>query len=212
MRLRVLGRLLVAGVIVAAAAVPLTAARAETCVPLPGGSPGATIHVGDEEVTVPAISGISVCVESPGLPGIPWVSTEGCGSPCASVVVTGGSSTDGYVVVKYSADGAPQEVRAPIPGLGGGGGEVCYAGVGVPARADCFVRIDLRDVPTPPPTPTVPPVSPEPLPTVSPEPLPTIEPICTSRPRLCVPPDGEIDVIQFVKDVCNSIHPALVCW
>jgi hypothetical protein len=207
MRLRALGHLAVGGLIVAAAAVPLTSktAHAETCVPL-GGTPGATIHVGDESVTVPSTSGIAVCVEPAGLPGIPWVSTDGCGSPCASVIVTGGSGGDGYVAVRYTVEGSPQEVRVPIPG-GGGGTEVCYAGVGAPARADCFVRIDIHPGGTPSPIPTLPPVSPEPLPTI--DPTPTIEPICT-RPTGCIPED--FDPIAFVQWVCSQIHEALACF
>lgn len=173
---RIVGRLAVAGAIVAAAAVPLTAAQAETCTPLPGTSPGATIEVGDQDVRVPSISGIAVCTDEAGLPGIPWVSTAGCGAPCASVIVTSGSGDPGYVVVRYTVDGVAQELRTDVPGAGGGA-EVCYAGVGMPARSDCFVKVHLDNVPL---------VSPSPTPT--PAPTSTPRPVCLNRPVICVDP------------------------
>jgi hypothetical protein len=167
-----------------------------------------TIEAGGQQVRVPSISAINVCTEPAGLPGIPWVSTSGCGSPCASVIITSGSGSSGYVVVRYTSDGAPQEVKVPIPGTGGGS-EVCLAGVGAPARADCLVKISVDNLPTPPPTPTVPPVSPEPLPTLPPTPDP--DPFCVGR--VCVPYGGSIlqepydtvqrlvsDLIVFIRD------------
>jgi hypothetical protein len=202
MRLRVLGNLAVAGVIVAAAAVPLTAgtALAETCVDLPG-TTGATIEVAGQEVRVPSTSGVAVCVEPGGLPGIPRIESDGTST---SVVLDGGSSTSGYVLVRYALDGDARELRVPIPG-GGGGSDTCLASVGAPARADCLVKVSVDDIPTPPPTPTLPPVSPEPLPTVPPLP----DDICT-RPTGCVPPVLD-DPVGFVQWVCTKIHPALVC-
>ncbi|MDQ3915926.1 MAG: hypothetical protein M3323_11480 [Actinomycetota bacterium] len=169
-----LGNLAVLGVIAAAAAVPLTAgtAQAESCVTLPG-TTGATIEAAGQKVRVPSTSGVGACVEPGGLPGLPRVDS---GGTATSVVLGAGSSASGYVVVRYTLDGSPSEVRVPIPG-GGGGSETCLASVGAPARADCLVKVSVDEIPTLPPTPTLPPVSPEPLPTVSPEPLPTVPPI-----------------------------------
>ncbi len=168
MRLRVLGHLAVTAAIAAAVAVPLTAgtAQAESCVTLPG-TTGATIEAGGQQIRVPATSGVGVCLEPGGLPGLPRVDT---GGTATSVVLGAGSSTSGYVAVRYTLDGNPNELRVPIPG-GGGGAETCLASVGAPARSDCLVKVSVDELPT------VPPVSPEPLPTVSPEPLPTLPPI-----------------------------------
>lgn len=204
MRLRVLGHVAVTAAIAAAAAVPLTAgtAQAESCVTLPG-TTGATIEVGSQQIRVPSTSGVGVCLEPGGLPGIPRVETVGTAT---SVILAGGSSTSGYVAVRYTLDGNPSEWRVPIPG-GGGGSDTCLASVGTPARSDCLVKVSVDQLPT------VPPVSPEPLPTVSPEPLPTIEPIgdvwcnnyyCIERPvipwcttdLLCVNPPKPICLRQ----------------
>lgn len=210
MRLRVLGNLAAAAVIAAAAAVPLTAgtALAETCVDLPG-TPGATIEVGSQQVRVPATSGVGVCIEPGGLPGLPRIETD---ATSTSVVLGGGSSTSGYVLVRYTLDADYRELRVPIPG-GGGGSDTCLASVGTPARAGCLVKVSVDDLQTLPPPPTLPPVSPEPLPTVSPEPLPTVPPIldeiCT-RPTGCVPPPLE-DPVYFVEWLCSKIHPAFAC-
>lgn len=193
MSLRALGRLAIGGMVLVAAALPMSPARADTCVPLPGTSPGATIEVGSEQVRVPSISGIHVCVQLPGLPGIPWVSTEGCGSPCASVVVTSGSSATGYVVVGYTTDGVPQQVAVPIPGTGGGA-ETCLAGVGAPARSDCFVKVSLDNLPPVPPLPTV-----------------SRPPICVGNTNVCVDVSGDPnDPVGWVRQICNSMQPAFL--
>jgi hypothetical protein len=183
--MRVLGHLAATAAIAAAVAVPLTAgtAQAESCVTLPG-TTGATIEALGQQIRVPATSGVGVCVEPGGLPGLPRVDTSGTAT---SVVLGAGSSASGYVAVRYTLDGNANEVRAPIPG-GGGGSETCLASVGAPARADCLVKVSVDQIPTLPPTPTLPPVSPEPLPT-----LPPIEPIddvwcnqyyCINRPPI----------------------------
>ncbi|MDQ4025325.1 MAG: hypothetical protein M3217_07530 [Actinomycetota bacterium] len=210
MRLRVLGHLAVTGAIAAAVAVPLTAgtAQAESCVTLPG-TTGATIEAGGQTIRVPATSGVAVCVEPGGLPGLPRVET---GGTATSVILGAGSSSSGYVAVRYTLDGNSNEISVPIPG-GGGGSERCLASVGSPARWDCDVKVSVDELPTLPPTPTLPPVSPEPLPTLPPiqdplcndmyciqpidpwcnqwyclsDPPPIIEPICLRRPPICIP-------------------------
>jgi hypothetical protein len=158
-----------------------------------------TIEAGGQQVRVPSISAINVCTEPAGLPGIPWVSTSGCGSPCASVIITSGSGSSGYVVVRYTSDGAPQEVKVPIPGTGGGS-EVCLAGVGAPARADCLVKISVDNLPTPPPTPTVPPI-----PTVPPVPDPWCNDVyCINEPCLkCITvPDPWCNDFYCINEPC----------
>lgn len=206
-------------------------ARAETCVPLPP-TTGITIEVAGQEVRVPSTSGVAVCVEPGGLPGLPRVDHGPTSTDV--ILVGGGSGAGGYVVVRYTLDGAPGEHRVSIPGTGPGS-DLCAASIGVATRADCLAKVTfdddiLDDIPTLPPTPTVPPVptipplptvppvptvSPEPLPTVSPEPLPTVspEPICLSRPPLCVPPGGEIDPVALVEQavytVCNT-YPVIL--
>ncbi len=223
----------VAGVIAA----PGTA-RAETCVPVPVSTIGVTIEVGDEDIRVPAISGVAVCAEIPGTPGIPWVNLEPNGG--VSVVITAGSSNPGWVVLKYSTDGAPQELRVAIPGTGGGT-ETCLVGVGFPARADCTVKISPDPLVTPSPLPTVPPVpTVPPLPTVppvptlppipTPPPTPTPDPLCIGDK--CVPYGGTLlqepldrvlerlneawwqvqqELEEFLRDPCSYVFPHMTC-
>lgn len=195
-------------------------ASAESCVTLPG-TTGATIEIAGEEIRVPATSGVAVCVEPGGLPGFPRVDS---GGGVISVVVGGGSSTAGYVAVRYTLDGASNEQRVPIPGTGNPG-EICAASIGEPARADCLVKVSIDDIPDIPPVPTVPPVpsippipTVPPLPTVSPEPLPTIPPVETPPPdpfcparNVCVPYGGSIlqesyDVlVERVRDLVRNL-------
>ncbi len=171
-----------------------TAARAESCVELPP-TTGATITVAGQEIRVPATSGVAACVELGGLPGLPRVDSD---SGATSIVLEGGSGASGYVAVRYTLDGSPNEIRVPIPG-GGGGSERCLASVGEFPRTDCLVKVKIDDIPDPGEIiPTLPPVSPEPLPTVSPE------PICT-RPTGCLPPD---DPVMWV---CNRFPELLSC-
>ncbi|MDQ3915925.1 MAG: hypothetical protein M3323_11475 [Actinomycetota bacterium] len=186
--------LAVVGAVLAAA----TAARAETCVELPG-TTGATIIVAGQEIRVPSTSGVAVCVEPGGLPGLPRVDSS---SSATTIVLEGGSGASGYVAVRYTLDGSPNQISVPIPG-GGGGSERCLASVGEWPRTDCLASVKIDDIPDPGPLPTLPPVSPEPLPTVSPE------PICT-KPTGCVPGDP-IDPIALVQWVCGRFPELLAC-
>lgn len=177
----------VLGVAVAVAAVaglvvlPGTA-QAQSCTPVPVSTTGITIEGAGREVRVPSVSGVAVCLDSPGTPGLPWVQTEPGGG--VSVLLRGSSGGDGSVSLRYTADGIPNEIRVPIPGTNGSG-ETCLVGVGFPARDDCAFKIspDNDPIPTAPPTPTVPPVpTSPPLPTVPPVPedvCPTVK-ICLS--------------------------------
>ena len=181
-------------------------ARAESCLTLPPTS-GVTIEVAGQKVRVPATSGVAVCLELGGLPGLPRVDQGPTSTDL--ILVGGGSGTAGYVAVRYTLDGTATEHRTPIPGTGPGS-DVCAASVGIDTRDDCVVKVTFDDdiIPTIPPTPTVPPVptvppiptvpplptvSPEPLPTVSPEPLPTPEPdpYCMFG-TVCVPYGGSV--------------------
>lgn len=181
-------------------------AHAESCISLPA-TTGITIEVAGEEVRVPSTSGVAVCVELGGLPGLPRVD-QGATSTDV-IIVGGGSGSGGYVAVRYTLDGASTEHRAPIPGTGPGS-DICAASVGIDTRDDCLAKVTFDDdiIPTLPPTPTMPPVptippiptvpplptvSPEPLPTVSPEPLPTPEPdpYCPLI-DICVPYGGQV--------------------
>ncbi len=175
MRVRRLIQVGVIGAVVAAAFGYGGPARAENCVTLPG-TTGATIEAGGQEIRVPATSGIAACVEPGGLPGLPRVDTAG---GTVSIVLGAGSSTEGYVAVRYTLDGSPNEIRVPIPGVGGGS-ETCLASVGEIARPDCLVKVSVDDIPSPPPTPTVPPLPPTPTP----------DPFC--HRSTCVPYGGSI--------------------
>ncbi|MDQ3951754.1 MAG: hypothetical protein M3279_02140 [Actinomycetota bacterium] len=181
--------------VAAVVAVP-GSASAETCLPVPVGTGGFTLEAGGQQVRIPAINSVAVCYEVPGLPGIPWVYFEYGG---ASVVITGGSGTDGHVTVRVVADGSTREVGVPIPSGGGGGNEICLVGVGSPsARPDCAVKLHADDL-DPSPLPTLPPT-----PTV--EPLPTVEP-CAPRPIGCAPPIDLEDPVGSVIAICNAVLP-----
>lgn len=195
-------------------------ARAESCLTLPS-TTGVTLEVAGQEVRIPATSGVAVCVEPGGLPGLPRVDQGGASTDV--ILVGGGSGTSGYVAVRYTLDGAPTEHRVPIPGTGPGS-DICLASIGTDTRDDCLVKATFDDdiIPTIPPTPTVPPTptlppipTAPPLPTLPPTPtvppvptvppIPTVpptpspEPICISRPpRLCVPP--EVDLEQLIAE------------
>jgi hypothetical protein len=168
-------------------------AHAETCLTLPA-TTGVTIELAGQEVRVPSTSGVAVCVEPGGLPGLPRVNQ---GSTSTDVVLGGGSGSGGYVSVRYTIDGASTDHRAPIPGTGPGN-DVCVASVGTDTRDDCLAKVTFDDddiIPTLPPTPTVPPV-----PTVSPGPLPTLPPTPTVPPVPTVPPLPTLPPIP--EDVC----------
>ncbi|MDQ3915924.1 MAG: hypothetical protein M3323_11470 [Actinomycetota bacterium] len=179
-----------------------TAAKAETCVSLPP-TTGATIEAAGQKVRVPATSGVAACVEPGGLPGLPRVDS---GGGTVSIVLGAGSTASGYVVVRYTLDGSPNQISVPIPG-GGGGSETCLASVGEIARPDCLVKVSIDDIPDPPPTPSP---SIPPIPPVSPE------PICFSF-GLCIPPSsGDIkDLINDLRDpvgyLCWKLQEILVC-
>lgn len=199
-------------------------ASAESCATLPS-TTGATIEIAGQKVRVPSTSGVAVCVEPGGLPGFPRVDS---GNGVVSIVVGSGSSTSGYVAVRYTLDGAPNEQRVPIPGTGNSG-EICAASVGEPARADCLVKVSIDDIPDIPPVPTVPPIptlppipTVPPLPTVSPEPLPTVPPVETPppdefclTPSVCVLYGGSIvqepydAVREFVRNLDDEIYEFL---
>ncbi|HEX2195829.1 MAG TPA: hypothetical protein VHJ76_02795 [Actinomycetota bacterium] len=219
MRVRSLIQAGVAGAVVTAAFSLGGAARAESCVTLPG-TTGATIEVGGQEIRVPATSGVAACIEPGGLPGLPRVDT---GGGTVSIVLGAGSSTDGYVAVRYTLDGNSDEIRVPIPG-GGGGSETCLASVGEVVREDCLVEVSVDDIPTPPPTPTVPPP-----PTLPPTPEP--DPFC--HRSTCIPYGGSIlqepydelqatidrlvaeleaEIEDFLRDPCNYVSPSTSCW
>lgn len=165
---RVFG-LAVAAACVAGAVVFPSTAQAQSCVPLPVSSTGITIEGAGEEVRVPSVSGVAVCYVLPGTTGIPWVQTEPGGG--VSVLITGSSSGSGYVSLRYTTDGSANELKAPVPGTGGGS-ETCLVGVGFPARSDCAFKVspDNDPVPTLPPIPTTPPVPTKP-------PTPTVPPV-----------------------------------
>ena len=146
MRVRALSRVGVAGAVAVAAFGFAGPARAESCVTLPG-TTGATLEVADQEVRVPATSGVAACVEPGGLPGLPRVDTAG---GTVSIVLGAGSSAEGYVAVRYALDGAADEIRVPIPGLGSDS-ETCLASVGEIVREDCLVKLTVDDLPDPDP-------------------------------------------------------------
>lgn len=219
-RRTILGTMLVVGAVAASTVAP-TAARAETCVTLPG-TTGATVTVGDQDVRVPSTSGVAACIQQGGLPGIPRVDSAG---GAVSIVLGGGSSTAGYVAVRYTLDGNADELRVPIPG-GGSGGEICLASVGENVRADCLVKVAVDDLPTPPPVPTTPPIPTAP-------PLPEEDPFC--HRSTCIPYGGSvlqepydgiqalvaelrqdvqdiIDRIQLSGDPCRIVSPGLSCF
>ncbi|MDQ4025326.1 MAG: hypothetical protein M3217_07535 [Actinomycetota bacterium] len=181
----------VAGGVLAAA----TAAKAETCVTLPG-TTGATIEVAGRQVRVPATSGVAACVEPGGLPGLPRIDS---GGGTTSIVLGAGSNASGYVAVRYALDGSPNEIRVPIPGAGNPS-EICLASVGEIARPDCLVKVSIDDIPpipTPPPTPTVPPV-----PTVPPTPTirPLPDPWCNDIYCINEPPDPWCNDIYCINE------------
>jgi hypothetical protein len=220
---RVLAQVLLAGGIAALLVIP-TAAKAESCVPIPGSVTGVTIEAAGEEIRVPAVSSMAVCYELAGVPGIPWVETEPGGG--ASVLITGSSGNDGYVVFRYATDGSPSQVGVPIPGTGGGA-EQCLVGVGAPARSDCEVKVSIDEIPTlppvsPPPTPTLPPtptVPPRPTPTAPPTPEVDPEPACIVRAAPCLPQGGTYwgavqDFLRGIGDTVREIidnPPDLFC-
>lgn len=197
----------VPGLVVAVAAIaglmvlPGTA-QAQSCVPVPVTTTGVTIEGGGEEIRVPAVSGVAVCYDLPGTPGIPWVETEPGGG--VSVVITGSSGGEGYVSLRYTTDGAPNELRVPLLGTDGSA-ETCLVGVGFPARSDCAFKIS----PDNDPVPTLPPVTPPPTPTVEPEPLPTIPPIneiCAQR--ICVE-DVPVIIERLIETVMTRVEEIL---
>ncbi|HEX2293904.1 MAG TPA: hypothetical protein VHN37_01195 [Actinomycetota bacterium] len=198
-------------------------AHAESCVSLPS-TTGVTIEVAGQEVRVPATSGVAVCIELGGLPGLPRVDQRSTSTDV--ILVGGGSGGAGYVAVRYTIDGAATEHRAPIPGTGPGS-DVCAVSVGLDTRDDCLVKVTFDDevIPSLPPTPTVPPVptlppipTVPPLPTVSPEPLPTVPPVETPPPDpfcpardVCVPYGGSLlqesyDVlVERIRDLVRNL-------
>lgn len=213
-------------------------AHAESCVTLPPIT-GVTLEVAGQEVRVPATSGVAVCVEPGGLPGLPRIDQGPTSTDV--ILVGGGSGTAGYVAVRYTLDGSATEHRVPIPGTGPGS-DVCAASVGTDTRDDCLVKATFDDdvIPTLPPTPTVPPVpsippipTVPPLPTVSPEPLPTVPPVETPSPdpfcpvrNACLPYGGSIlqetydNILQFLRDIVRDPplpfcidpdHPTTIC-
>lgn len=193
---RLISRALVVAAVAGAVAVP-GGARAETCVPIPVSTTGITIEVGGEVIRAPSVSGVSACYQAPGTPGIPWVETGTNGG--VSVLITAGSSTGGYVVLKYVADAVAHEVRAPVPGTGGGA-ERCLVGVGFPARTDCLVKVSPDNPVTPPP------VSPPPIPTAGP--LPTAPPVPTVPPVPSpTPPPPVDDEVERVKLLAQHVMP-----
>jgi hypothetical protein len=139
---------------------------------------------------------VAACVEPGGLPGLPRVDTQGS---TVSIVLGAGSSTSGYVAVRYAVDGNASEIRVPIPG-GGGGSEICLASVGAPARSDCLVKVSIDQIPPIPPIPTAPPI-----PTVEPT-VPPVDPICLRTPRICIDPNDPIGPIEPIDPWCNELY------
>lgn len=198
------------------------AAEAQSCTPIPVSTTGLTIEAAGQTVRVPSLSGLQVCTAGSGLPGIPWVSTStgnGCYSSCVNVLITGGSSTNGYIELRYVVDGSSRSITVPVPG-GGGGSETCLVGVGAPARSDCLAKVSIDSPPTIPPIPTTGPLpTMGPVPTVGP--LPTVEPVWTPepdphcvRPGVCLPWGGS--VFLFLRELGQAIGDTIregdTCW
>ena len=204
---------LLAAAIVGTTLLVASPARAESCLTLPA-TTGITIEVAGQEVRVPSTSGVAVCIELGGLPGLPRVDQ---GGSTDVILVGGGSGSAGYVAVRYTVDGAATEHRAPIPGTGPGS-DICLASIGTDTRDDCLAKVTFDDeiIPTLPPTPTVPPIptippipTVPPLPTVSPEPLPTVPPLPTPEPDpycndvVCVEHGGTY--LYYIDQVIGSL-------
>lgn len=174
--------LVVVAMLVASWVVPATA-RAETCVPVPGGTTGVTVEAGGQKVRVPSVTGVAVCIQLPSAPGVAHVEPAPGG---ASLIIGGSSGTNGYIAVLYSSDGQQNVISVPLPGGGGPGDETCVFSAGAPARADCLAKISTDD-----------PVGPS-------------EPICLSV-GTCIDPSGDPyeELKAWVNEICYSINPGL---
>lgn len=89
------------------------------CMPAPVGTVGLHAEVGTEEVHVPALTDVALCVDVPQPVGQGSTPTEftqypGCGFPCFRVVIEEGrwtaASTRVSVYLRYEADGVPTVV------------------------------------------------------------------------------------------------------
>lgn len=125
-------------------------AQAATCQTVPASTIGTDVGVAGQEHRVPAISGITVCVDAPVVPLV-TTSTSGngnCTSGCLSVLTTGGDVSSGSVTVSYKADGVTQSRTASGGSLGGPSGS-CLLSVGSPDAPypACFVSLGPDEIP-----------------------------------------------------------------
>ncbi len=178
---RILRSVAVVSVVVASLALP-SAARAETCTPLPGGTSGATIEAGGQQVRIPTIWGLQLCTERPGAPGvvrIDYAPTDSCVNSCYSVIVGGDDGAGGHVAIRYLADGTPDAIVIPLSPGGSGQPERCVVGIGSPAaRGDCDVKVSLDNAPPGPP-------------------------FCINDSPFCIPPENPItfdELMEWLRD------------
>jgi hypothetical protein len=181
MRKRVL-RVMAIGAVVAASLAAPSAARAETCTPLPGGTSGATIEAGGQTIRIPTIWGLQLCTERPGAPGVvrvDYAPTDSCVNSCYSIIVGGDDAGSGYVAIRYISDGTPGDITIPLSPGGTGQPERCIVGIGSPAaRPDCDVKVSLDNAPPGPP-------------------------FCINDSPICIPPETPIvldDLIDWLRD------------
>ena len=140
---------LVAGALAASATMLVTAppaAAAATCVALPVSTIGFTVGAADEEVRVPAITDVNVCLWSDGSYGsfAPRIEQPtGCGDPCLRVVLVNWRMEWNYGVT-FRADGVYNEYRTLIPGVETGPpGEACLFSIGSPADTSCLTYLNV---------------------------------------------------------------------
>ncbi|HYP23517.1 MAG TPA: DUF3618 domain-containing protein [Actinomycetota bacterium] len=139
--------------IVALGALWAPPAQAATCQSVPGSTTGLDLSVAGQQRRVPAISGITVCVDSPVIPLV-TVSTSGngnCTVGCLSVLSSGGDFDTGAVTLSYREDGSTRSQTVSGGSLGGPDGS-CLLSVGAPDAPypTCFVALGIDDLPVDP--------------------------------------------------------------
>lgn len=132
---------------------PATAQTPTQCVPVPGGTPGTTVKVGDVSQPVPAISNVQVCAGGTTLPQYRVATTGGaCTSSCYSVYVGGGAFAAGTVTVTWvetvsTPTGTQSTPKSQVisPGPVPLPAETCVLSTGAPSPADpaCFAAVGV---------------------------------------------------------------------
>lgn len=133
---------------------PAAAQTPTNCVPVPGGTAGTSVKVGDVKVDVPAISNIQLCAGGATLPQYRVEQSGGlCTTACLSVYLVGGTLSAGTITASWTETVGttstpkqqtvdPEDVSPPVD-------ETCVFSTGAPVPADEDCEIAVGIVPPP---------------------------------------------------------------